>query len=113
MSDLPIPQIVNSLDVDEDKAYEPPYSIRWGVNRETTGTNTITMGRTIIPPPGPERSPLSSELRHDYLCRERTDQHLLQRRRRYHVQGDQTGPFRLFPAGLHPRAGESKPIGAS
>ena len=52
MSDLPIPQIVNSLDVDEDKAYEPLYSIRWGVNKETTGTSTITMGRTIIPPRG-------------------------------------------------------------
>ena len=52
MADLPIPQVVNSLDVDEDKAYEPPYDIRWGVNRETTGTDTITMGRTIIPPRG-------------------------------------------------------------
>lgn len=30
MADLPIPQIINSLDVDEDKAYEPPYAIRWG-----------------------------------------------------------------------------------
>ena len=50
MADLPIPQIINSLDVDEDKAYEPPYAIRWGGNRETTGT--ITMGRTIIPPRG-------------------------------------------------------------
>ena len=40
MADLPIPQIINSLDVDEDKAYEPPYAIRWGVNRETTGTST-------------------------------------------------------------------------
>lgn len=52
MADLPVPQVVNSLDVDEDKAYEPPYDIRWGVNRETTGTDTITMGRTIIPPRG-------------------------------------------------------------
>ena len=52
MADLSIPQIINSLDVDEDKAYEPPYAIRWGVNRETTGTGTITMGRTIIPPRG-------------------------------------------------------------
>ena len=50
MEDLPVPQVVNSLDVDEDKAYEPPYDIRWGVNQETTGTDTITMGRTIIPP---------------------------------------------------------------
>lgn len=49
---LPIPKVINSLDVDEDKAYEPPYDIRWGVNRETTGTATITMGRTIIPPRG-------------------------------------------------------------
>jgi len=52
MADLPVPKVVNSLDVSEDKAYEPPYMIRWGVNRETTGTNTITMGRTIIPPRG-------------------------------------------------------------
>jgi uncharacterized RmlC-like cupin family protein len=44
--------VINSLDVDADKAYEPPYAIRWGVNRESTGTDTITMGRTIIPPGG-------------------------------------------------------------
>lgn len=52
MSDLPIPRIINSLDVEEDKAYEPPYAIRFGVNDESTGTATITMGRTIIPPRG-------------------------------------------------------------
>jgi len=50
MPDLPVPKVVNSLDVSEDKAYEPPYAIRWGVDRESTGTQTITMGRTIIPP---------------------------------------------------------------
>ncbi|MBI4560740.1 MAG: cupin domain-containing protein [Candidatus Rokubacteria bacterium] len=52
MSEIPIPKVINSLDVDEDRAYEPPYAIRWGVNRESTGTETITMGRTIIPPLG-------------------------------------------------------------
>lgn len=52
MAVTPIPKVINSLDVDEDKAYEPPYAIRWGVNRESTGTDTITMGRTIIPPGG-------------------------------------------------------------
>lgn len=35
-----------------DSAYEPPYRIRWGVDSHTTGTRTITMGRTIIPPGG-------------------------------------------------------------
>ena len=55
MPDLPVPKVVNSLDVSEDKAYEPPYAIRWGVDRESTGTQTITMGRTIIPPRGRNR----------------------------------------------------------
>ena len=55
MPTLPVPKVVNSLDVSEDKAYEPPYAIRWGVDRESTGTRTITMGRTIIPPRGRNR----------------------------------------------------------
>ena len=48
-------KIINSLDVDKDNAYEPPYSIMWGVNEETTGTRVMTMQRTIIPPGGKNR----------------------------------------------------------
>ncbi|MDA1000586.1 MAG: hypothetical protein O2807_08760 [bacterium] len=52
MGKIPVPKIINSLDVNQDTAYEPPYDIRWGVDEQTTGTKTITMGRTIIPPRG-------------------------------------------------------------
>ncbi|MFQ5896501.1 MAG: cupin domain-containing protein, partial [Nitrospinota bacterium] len=44
-----------------DKAYEPPLKIRWGVNSHTTGTQTITTGRTIIPPKGRNQ-------RHYHVC---------------------------------------------
>ena len=45
-------KIINSMNVDKDNAYEPPYSIMWGVNDETTETKVMTMQRTIIPPGG-------------------------------------------------------------
>ena len=45
-------KIINSMSVDKDNAYEPPYSIMWGVNDETTDTRVMTMQRTIIPPGG-------------------------------------------------------------
>lgn len=45
-------KIINSLGLEKDNAYEPPYSIMWGVNEETTGTKVMTMQRTIIPPGG-------------------------------------------------------------
>ena len=45
-------KIINSMSVDKDNAYEPPYSIMWGVNDETTDTKVMTMQRTIIPPGG-------------------------------------------------------------
>ena len=45
-------KIINSVGVDKDLAYEPPYTIFWGVNDETTETKVMTMARTIIPPGG-------------------------------------------------------------
>jgi len=42
--------IINTEAVDPDTRYEPPLAIAWGVDEATTGTKTITMGRTIIPP---------------------------------------------------------------
>ena len=48
-------KIINSMSVDKDNAYEPPYSIMWGVNDETTDTRVMTMQRTIIPPGGRTR----------------------------------------------------------
>ncbi len=44
--------IINTEAVDRDTQYEPPLIIAWGVDESTTGTKTITMGRTIIPPSG-------------------------------------------------------------
>ena len=46
------PKIVNTEAVAQDLQYEPPLIIAWGVDESTTGTKTITMGRTIIPPGG-------------------------------------------------------------
>lgn len=46
------PKIINTEAVVQDKDYEPPLIIAWGVDESTTGTKTITMGRTIIPPGG-------------------------------------------------------------
>lgn len=45
-------KIINSVQVDKDLEYEPPYTILWGVNDETTETQVMTMARTIIPPGG-------------------------------------------------------------
>jgi quercetin dioxygenase-like cupin family protein len=45
-------KIINSVDVNKDLEYEPPYTILWGVNDETTDTTVMTMARTIIPPGG-------------------------------------------------------------
>jgi quercetin dioxygenase-like cupin family protein len=45
-------KIINSMGLEKDQKYEPPYSIMWGVNDETTGTRVMTMQRTIIPPRG-------------------------------------------------------------
>ncbi len=89
MADLPIPKVINSLDVDADKAYEPPYAIRWGVNRESTGTDTITMGRTIIPPGGRNGLHFQKKLQ----------------------PGSPPGAFRLLPEGLRPRPGEPGRVG--
>jgi quercetin dioxygenase-like cupin family protein len=46
------PKIINTEEVAKDTQYEPPLIIAWGVDESTTGTKTITMGRTIIPPGG-------------------------------------------------------------
>ncbi len=45
-------KIIDPRGIAQDQDYEPPYTIAWGVCGETTGTETITMGRTIIPPRG-------------------------------------------------------------
>ncbi len=42
-------KIINSEKLDQDTEYEPPLSIGYGVD-ENIGSETITMGRTIIPP---------------------------------------------------------------
>ncbi|MFC1916481.1 cupin domain-containing protein, partial [Chloroflexota bacterium] len=44
------PRIINTEAVEQDTQYEPPLIVAWGVDESTTGTKTITMGRTIIPP---------------------------------------------------------------
>jgi mannose-6-phosphate isomerase-like protein (cupin superfamily) len=46
------PRIINTDTVAKDTKYEPPLVIAWGVDEFTTGTKTITMGRTLIPPGG-------------------------------------------------------------
>ena len=46
------PKIINTEAISTDTKYEPPLIIAWGVDESTTGTKTITMGRTIIPPGG-------------------------------------------------------------
>src|SRR4030067_3376544 len=43
-------KIINTEKINQDTQYEPPLIIAWGVDESTTGTKTITMGRTIIPP---------------------------------------------------------------
>ncbi len=48
----PEPRIINTDSVKKDSKYEPPLIIAWGVDEATTGTKTITMGRTVIPPGG-------------------------------------------------------------
>ena len=45
-------KIINTEAVNKDLKYEPPLIIAWGVDESITGTRTITMGRTIIPPGG-------------------------------------------------------------
>ena len=59
--------LVDSTKIGVDKKYEPPLIIAWGVDSHSVGTQTITMGRTIIPPKGrnqrhyPERQSLGRE----------------------------------------------------
>ena len=48
-------KIINSLGLEKDLGYEPPYTIMWGVDEETTGTKVMTMARTVIPPGGKNR----------------------------------------------------------
>jgi mannose-6-phosphate isomerase-like protein (cupin superfamily) len=48
----PEARIINTDSVNKDRNYEPPLVIAWGVDEATTGTKTITMGRTVIPPGG-------------------------------------------------------------
>lgn len=85
MADLPIPQIINSLDVDEDKAYEPPYAIRWG--GQPGDHRHHHDGKNHHSSPGAQRPPLPQELRHHDLRRQRADRYLLQGRRRDYPQG--------------------------
>ncbi|MFQ5860400.1 MAG: cupin domain-containing protein [Dehalococcoidia bacterium] len=42
--------IVDSNAVGKDTQFEPPFVIAWGVDSNTVGSQTITMGRTIVPP---------------------------------------------------------------
>lgn len=46
----PEPRIINTDKVDTDTTYKPPLINAWGVDESTTGTKTITMGRTILSP---------------------------------------------------------------
>lgn len=53
--------LIDSTAIGVDKKYEPPLIIAWGVDSHATGTQTITMGRTIIPPQGRNQ-------RHYHVC---------------------------------------------
>lgn len=44
--------IIDSERIDKDVTYEPPLVIAFGVDRLSVGAETITMGRTIVPPGG-------------------------------------------------------------
>ena len=44
--------IVDSEKVGKDVTYEPPLVIAFGVDKHSVGSETITMGRTIVPPGG-------------------------------------------------------------
>jgi quercetin dioxygenase-like cupin family protein len=48
----PVAKIIDTETLEKDLEYEPPLIIAWGVDQNSTGTKTITMGRTIIPPGG-------------------------------------------------------------
>ena len=45
-------KIINSVGIENDENFEPPYTILWGVNDQSTETKVMTMQRTIIPPGG-------------------------------------------------------------
>ena len=53
--------VVDSTAIGVDKKYEPPLIIAWGVDSHAVGTQTIPMGRTIIPPQGRNQ-------RHYHVC---------------------------------------------
>lgn len=44
--------IVDSEKIGKDVTYEPPLVIAFGVDKHSVGAQTITYGRTIIPPGG-------------------------------------------------------------
>jgi quercetin dioxygenase-like cupin family protein len=44
--------IVDSEKIHKDVTYEPPLVIAFGVDKHSVGAQTITMGRTIVPPGG-------------------------------------------------------------
>jgi mannose-6-phosphate isomerase-like protein (cupin superfamily) len=48
----PAVKIIDTEALDKDLEYEPPLIISWSVDQNTTGTKTITTGRTIVPPGG-------------------------------------------------------------
>jgi mannose-6-phosphate isomerase-like protein (cupin superfamily) len=45
-------KIINTDALDQDGKYEPPIKIAWGVDESSTGTKTMTMQRSIVPPGG-------------------------------------------------------------
>ncbi len=44
--------IVDSEGIHKDVTYEPPLVIAFGVDKYSVGSQTVTMGRTMIPPGG-------------------------------------------------------------
>jgi len=42
--------IINSNEIKKDLKYEPPLKIAYGIDKHTTETETMTYGRTFIPP---------------------------------------------------------------
>ena len=89
------PRIINTDQVDKDTKYEPPLMIAWGVDQFTTGTKTITMGRTIIPPGGRNQRHYHANCDAAFFVRKGAIKVFIgEGEKRIHRPGE---PHRLFP----------------
>lgn len=90
-------RIIDSEAIGKDLKYVPPFVVAFGVDDQSVGSKTITMGRSIMPPKGRNQ-------RHYHVCD--TSWYIIKGRLRVFMGKDATehearaGQFVYIPAGV-------------